>query len=361
MKKFILVTFVALALLSCGSKEQYTLNGEIIPAKEGKVVLFGFEKGNPVAVDTAEIVDGKFTFKGETSLPDLRLIGFPNQRGFIANFFVEAGNINLSIFPDSTQSNIVEGSKSQDIFKVFLDEMVKFSKSENDLKQRFQSAQMSGNEEEIDAVRFEYETMVDNTKLFSRNFISEYSESPVAAYVYLMNFFQEAEVEELDSMLQVFEPIKESEFVSVIQERADALRKSAIGAVAPDFTLNDAEGNPVTLSSFNGKYVLIDFWASWCQPCMMELPNVAEQYTTYKDKDFVVVGVSLDRDKKAWLATLDARNMDWPNVWDMEGKVATDYGLTSIPHTVLLDKEGKIMEKNLRGEELKAKLAELLN
>lgn len=365
MKNIILIAIASLVLFSCGSNSEYTLNGEIIPAKEGAIVLYGFDNGNPVPVDTAEMNEGKFVFTREVSIPELALMGIVGDNRYVAQLFVEPGDIDLTIYPDSFQANVVVGSNANDIFQVFMDEMVEFSKSENDLKQRFSAAQMSQNEDELNNVRFEYETIVENTRLFSKNFISEYSESPVAAYVYLMNFFQDAELAELDSVLTMFDGIKESEFVGVIQERADVLRKSGMGAVAPDFTINDPDGNPVTLSDYRGKYVLIDFWASWCQPCMMELPNVIEQYNAFKDKGFEIVGVSLDRDREAWVSTLEAKNMNWPNGWDNVndemGKVANEYGVTGIPHTVLIDKEGKIIEKNLRGPALKAKLAELMN
>jgi thiol-disulfide isomerase/thioredoxin len=110
--------------------------------------------------------------------------------------------------------------------------------------------------------------------------------------------------------------------------------------------------------------VMIDFWASWCQPCMMEMPNVVEQYKAFKDKGFEIIGVSLDHEKDAWLQTIQSGDMTWKHGWDLEdgkrGKVADMYGVTSIPHTVLIDKTGKIVAKDLRGDALKEKLAELL-
>jgi peroxiredoxin len=364
MKKFFLVTFSALLLLSCGSKNQFKLSGVVVPSTDGKMILFGFKSGQPVPVDTAVIEKGKFNFTGEVTSPELRLMAVEGKERYVAQLFVEPGKIDMTVYPDSFEANVIKGSESQDIFQVYIDEMVSFSGKENGLKARYGQAQSSANEEELNAIQLEYQTMVENMQLFSRNIIKKYSTSPVAAYIYLMNFIQEAPVEELDSMLIVFEPIKSSEFVSAIKERAEAMRAFSKGAIAPDFTLNDPDGKPITLSAFKGKYVLIDFWASWCKPCMAELPNVIQQYNAYKDKGFEIIGVSLDRERDAWLNAVKINSMSWPQVWDMEasapGEVANKYGVSNIPHTVLLDKEGKIIELNLRGEELKMKLATLM-
>lgn len=361
MKKITIIVFAAMVLLSCGNKKQYTLNGTIVPETDGKIIRYEITKGNPTPADTADIVAGKFTFAGEVEIAELMLLAIEGQNQLAAQLFVEPGKINLTIYPDSIQSNVISGSKSNDIFLEYMKEIFTFSKSQNELEQRYMSAQAMGNEEEMDAIGFEYETMMDNIQFFSKNFIKEYNNSPVAAYVYVMNFLQEAELEEIDSVLTMFAPIKTSQFVVVLQERADQLKASGVGAQAPDFTLDHLGETPVALSSLKGKYVLIDFWASWCKPCMFELPNIIEQYKTYKDKGFEIYGVSLDRNGQDWMNTIEANQLEWVNGWDQQGEVANLYAVTGIPTTFLIDKEGKIIAKNLRGSELKEKLAELLD
>nr|WP_260412655.1 TlpA disulfide reductase family protein [Flammeovirga kamogawensis] len=140
----------------------------------------------------------------------------------------------------------------------------------------------------------------------------------------------------------------------------NAKKATVVGAEAIDISLPSPEGKTVTLSSLRGKYVMIDFWASWCRPCRMENPNVLRAYNHYKSKGFEVYGVSIDRDTEAWKQAIEQDHITWSQVHDAGGVVAAEYGVEGIPFTLLLDKEGKIIAKNLRGDDLDKKLAELL-
>ena len=145
----------------------------------------------------------------------------------------------------------------------------------------------------------------------------------------------------------------------LLEKIADA-EKTKIGKVAPDFTFPDINGNQVSLSSFKGKYVLIDFWASWCGPCRQESPNVQKQYQLYKDKGFEVVSVSIDKKEDAWRKAVEEDNLKGTLLLAQDSKkIMKDYVFSGIPYMVLLDKEGKVMALNLRGEALQEKLKEI--
>ena len=161
------------------------------------------------------------------------------------------------------------------------------------------------------------------------------------------------------------ESAKKSPSGVAFKDRIEIAKKTAVGAMAMDFTQNDTLDKPVSLSDFRGKYVLLDFWASWCGPCRAENPNVVKNFNKYKDKNFTVLSVSLDRPgkKQSWLDAIHKDGLTWTYVSDLkfwDNAVAKLYGIGAIPQNLLIDPQGKIIAKNLRGEELNKKLEEVI-
>lgn len=172
--------------------------------------------------------------------------------------------------------------------------------------------------------------------------------------------------EEIRSMVMAFQAIAREKQMAAIKKQQEAQKKASsnvkVGQVAPEISLKTPEGKTINLSDLRGKYVLIDFWASWCKPCRAENPNVVRVYNEYKDKGFEILGVSLDRNKEAWVNAIEQDGLQWPHVSDLQfwnSVAAKTYGVSSIPYTVLLDKEGKVIAERLRGPSLEAKLEEI--
>jgi peroxiredoxin len=198
------------------------------------------------------------------------------------------------------------------------------------------------------------------------SFLKSNPQSPVALYALQQYAGYEIDADKVAPMFASLpEALKSYPSAVAFNERIEIARKTAIGKYAMDFTQADTAGHPVSLSSFKGKYVLVDFWASWCGPCRKENPNVVKTFNKYKDKNFTVLGVSLDRPngKDKWLKAIHDDNLTWTQVSDLkfwDNDVAKQYGIRAIPQNYLLDPEGKIIAKNIRGEELEKKLAEVM-
>jgi peroxiredoxin len=151
-----------------------------------------------------------------------------------------------------------------------------------------------------------------------------------------------------------------NEFNKTSQSASDG---GLVGKQAPDFTLPDVNGNPVSLNSLKGKYVLVDFWASWCRPCRMENPNVVAAFRKFKNKSFTVLGVSLDKEKESWIQAIQEDQLTWQHVSDLkfwDSMVVPLYGIEGIPFNVLIDPNGIVIAKDLRGPALEQQLAQVL-
>ena len=368
MKK-VLLAIISVAMLVACQPKTYEITGTLKGATSEKVILQKIRKGQPVAIDTAEMVDGVFTFLGSVEAPELFFITIEGQQqpGFL---FAENGNISVNGDITKLAELEVSGSELSELFKAFNDGVPGQDRAQ-ELQQEYQMAYMSQDQDKIQLLQEELQSIREDGQAYATKFINENVTNELGLFLAFNKIAQSGpdKYEESKALMAKFQPtmsehvyFKEiEEFLKPLEELALATAAVAEGEVAPDFTLPTNDGKEVALSSFKGKYVLVDFWASWCKPCRMENPNVVKAYASYNAKGFEVVSISVDQDKAAWAKAIEEDGLTWTQlIADEASGVAQKYAIQSIPSTFLLDKEGKIIAKNLRGSALEEKLAELL-
>lgn len=365
MRNLVAILILSLAVFSCQrAKDEFSIKGSIAGVEKGKVYLQKIVDGSPKSIDSTNVEGGKFAFKGKMETPDIRILKL-NQHDYFAQFFVDNAEITVTAKKDSLRNTKVTGSPSQDIFQIYIKEYERMSKQGNDLQQKYQAAMSGGKADEAKKAEIDFKAMIEDMNVFTKNFVKEHNNSVVGAYIALLQLSNQIDGAELESITSKFPAeIGKSEYVIKLKELVDGMKKTSVGAVAPDFTMNDQAGKPVKLSSLRGQVVLIDFWASWCKPCRQENPNVVKLYQKYHAKGFEILGVSLDRTKDDWEQAIKDDQLNWLHVSDLQfwqNAAARLYSVNQIPQSFLLDKDGKIIAKGLRGDQLEAKLGELFS
>lgn len=368
MKKTVLFLILATFFVACQQNKQYTINGTVADANfNGKNVYV--QDTAMTTIDTAVIENGAFSFKGEADSTVLRFILLDESvQATAANripVLIEPGNT-IEVKFDSVIT--VTGSPVNDAYTDLRNQQQELNKKARSIINEYNSAEAAGKmTDSLDAeITNAFEKVRSEMDSVNFSFLKNNIKNDLGKFIFASQWqmFKPEQQKELLGMTD--DAFKAQPAIQRMTKRIENYENVAIGKPFVDFTMKDPKGNDVSLSDYagKGKYVLVDFWASWCGPCRDEMPNVVKAYNQYKNKGFEIVGVSLDRDHDKWLQGIKDLNITWPQMSDVmfwESPVVDLYAIEGIPHTVLLDKEGKIIAKDLRGAELDAKLAKLMN
>ncbi|MFZ4862914.1 redoxin domain-containing protein [Sphingobacterium sp. Mn56C] len=334
---------------------KFTIQGKTDKVVNGKIYLHWFNLDSGKRVDSSAVVKGRFAFRGSVGQVETgQLLYKVGDRQYSAVFYLEPGTIKITLLSgkDFPQLGGTPLNRDYHIFYGMLDEML--------------HRVNAGRSGQRPYDQFNKEIQPEKLLLLQR-YSKRYSASRVFLDQVNMYSIKSADADGTEGLWRSLAPqLQQTEMGMQILSRVKGMRSAKIGDPAPDFTLPDKDGNSVSLHDFKGKYVLLDFWATWCGPCLAEMPNVKAMYDRYKDKGFVVVGVSLDRqDTKAkWLTMIADYQYNWVQLSDLKfwnSEAALRYNVNSVPTNYLIDPSGKVIAKNVKEQALRDKMDEIFN
>ena len=358
MRKLLLsIVAASMTLAACNAQSGYKVTGTVEGMPDGKAIIATVNGSSLDTLAKADVKNGSFEFTGNVSEPTGAYIMVIGQRGAIP-FMLENANITVN----AGQAGLtVTGSEGQKIYDQFMAINTTTQQEAMKLQQEYQAA--NGDQAKMQALQEAYAKLMTDAQAKETELIKANPDSYVSTFVIVSGMGQ-MEYEQLKERYNLLgEKAKASAQGKAIAAQIAKLESTAIGQIAPNFTITTPEGESISLYDIKGKVKLIDLWAAWCGPCRGENPHVVEIYKEYHPKGLEIFGVSLDNNKEAWVKAIADDGLVWKHGSDLKGwqsAPAQLYSVSGIPHTVLLDENNKIIAKNLRGDELKQKIAELL-
>ena len=359
---------IVLLLVSMGLSAQQAIVTGTLPedfvGKSIKLTLINYETRNDKVVQEAQIgQDGKFILTISLKEPEIYDLGVDNSS--LVQVLAKPGDkINLKI--NKALIEVTGSKETQYLIDYEANRKMVFNKY---LKRTYDSSAVavkSGNKERIEYWNVEHEKASQNYKAELAQWVEQpFFINSLAAIHHSIRWNSETDTALMNQMVSFFQKnYPKYDLTRQLVNKVNATKRIAIGAIAPGFVSTDTAGNKIDLKSYRGKYTFVEFWASWCPPCREESPTLVRLYNEYKDKGFTILSVSIDKNTTQWKNAIRQDGYTWENVCDLNGyggPTAALYTVTAIPNSFLLDKDGRIIAKNLRGKVLESKLAELMN
>jgi peroxiredoxin len=359
MKRIFILLLICFSTLLAAQGQGFVLTGEVTGLTAGTKVFLRYKNNKE---DSVIAKDNFFQFKGMLSEPARIYVMIKEPKLRYTSFWIENASIRLKGHIDSLRTAAVTGSRTNEEYNRYAQAKTGFETEIESLIKEIGLTKKSGDSAKVvqlkQALKAEEKKLVDFQVDFIKN--NPGSHISMESLYFLKNDLGKAQVEKLYNGLDA--ALRRSGTGKQVGDYLSFFAAPKLGEKAPVFVQNDINGKPVNLEQFKGKYVLLDFWGSWCMPCVEEMPNLAKQYAAYKNKGFEIVAVAADLDKAAWQKSIREYKMDWVNLSELKGdqdKVILTYGVNYYPANYLINPDGIIIAKDLRGEQLQKKLQEI--
>lgn len=368
MKKLTIILLVAIsALTACKDKSKLTISGKLTNADaKNKVYLYGMASNSMVLLDSTNLSQGgEFKFTNTKPEADFFRVNYLTNEYIV----IAKNGDDVKITADVHDKNLhytISGGEDADKLAEFNDLKIKHQNKILAISREFEekvAANPEKRNELLEQLSPVYSNALNDLNQAIVKFAMDNNKSLVSFYAISLVNPQGNEKAMVDYAEKVDAGLKQHSAVKNFVEKVSRLKAVQVGQIAPDFSIPNINGKAVKLADYRGKYVLLDFWASWCGPCRAENPNVVKAYQAYRNRNFTVLGISLDKDKTAWSQAIKQDNLGWEHVSelkDFESPTARLYQVEAIPSSFLLDPEGKIIARDLRGAELDAFLNKTL-
>lgn len=356
IKEILSCITVLLAGTVAAFAQKTEVKGLLKGLKDDSVEIYYSKDGKPT-IEKVAVDKGKFIWVGDLQTPQKVYLLLSTHS---YEFYGEQGHISVEADVENDFKLRVKGSGLQEEADKYGLVTKSLSEAQNEIYQKLDTV----SEEEALSLNKRLVEISEKKEQLDKGYIKAHPSS----YLSLDMVAEKSKFGSYDDVVELFEmlepSIKNSSVGQATQDRITVLKRSALGQTVPDFIQNDTEGKPVRFADFRGKYVLIDFWASWCGPCRQENPNLVKDYNKFKDKGFTIIGVSLDQKADQWKKAIEEDGLIWTQVSDLKGdgnEISTYYGVLGIPSSILIGPDGKIIAKDLRGYTLTKKLEDILN